>query len=561
MNSAYVGLAGLICFYLAYRFYGQYLSNQIFGLDELDQNATPTPAKQFEDGIDFVPTHKQVLIGHHFSSIAGAAPIVGPAVAIIWGWVPALLWIILGVIFMGACHDFGALVLSMKFGGKSIGDITKDLIGPRSRILFLLVIFFLIWMVTAVFALVIADLFISFPAVVLPINFEIIVAVFIGIWIYRKKGNLLWPSILAQIALLVMIVVGTYYPLSLKSMMGADYERITWISFLMIYGFIASILPVWVLLQPRDFINSHQLTLGLTLMILGLFITHPAMVAPAFNLHPKGAPPWFPFLFITIACGAISGFHGLVSGGTSSKQVQYWKDAKPVGYGSMLGEALLALLATLAVAAGFSSSEAWHHHYENWGAAQGMTVNIKAFVIGASHFLQGLYISKEVSEAVIAVLIISFAATSLDTACRIQRYIVGEFGDILKVNILKNRYIGSGIAVGSAFALMISSEQGKGGLKLWPLFGATNQMLAGLTLTVITVYLIQNRKNFWPYLIPAIFVITITALGLFLNIKSYYEGEKTFLLILGLILFLSQFWIITEGILAIKRARIKANES
>lgn len=551
MNAAVLGLIGITAFTLAYRFYAKYISEKIFKINAIEGE---TPAHTHRDGVDYVPTGKNILVGHHFSSIAGAAPIVGPAVAAIWGWLPALLWIIFGVIFMGACHDFGALFLSMKHKGNSIAYVAERLLGRRAQTLFLIIIFFLVWMVIAVFALVIANLFIKFPGAVIPVNFEILIALAMGFFINKRGGSLTIPSILAQISLLIMIVIGTKYPISLAGMFG-EHELMAWIVFLLAYSFIASILPVWALLQPRDYINSHQLTVGLTLMVLGLFVTRPEVVAPMTNFTADGAPPWFPYLFITIACGAISGFHGLVSSGTTSKQVATWKDSKPIGYGSMLGEGLLALLATLAVTAGFSSTAQWHSHYANWNAANGLSAKISAFVLGAGKFVAGLGIPEDVSQTVIAVLIISFAATSLDTACRIQRYIISEFGMALKIRPLQNRYVGSSIAVGSAFLLMLTNKGGKGGLYLWPLFGATNQMLAGLTLILITVYLIKNKMNHIPFILPAAFVILITSLGLSYNIKLYVSAQNWFLTTIGVILFISQIWVIAEAVLGVRKAR------
>ena len=551
MNAAIVGFVSLVFFFLAYRFYGTYISEKILRLgDELGE----PPSVTLRDDIDYVPTKKQILVGHHFSSIAGAAPIVGPAVAVIWGWLPAMIWVLCGVIFMGACHDFGALYLSMKHQGNSMAAVADEILGKRSRVLFLTIIFFLVWMVIAVFTLVISSLFIKFPGAVIPVNFEIIIAVLMGVLINKKNKSLTIPSILAQIMLIIMIFVGTKFPISIKGLFG-EQEMMAWMVFLLIYSFIASTLPVWTLLQPRDYINSHQLVMGLGLMVLGLFITQPTIVAPVTNFNAEGAPPWFPFLFITIACGAISGFHGLVSGGTSSKQVAKWSDAKPVGYGSMLAEGLLAVLATLAVTAGFSSSEAWHSHYGSWSAANGLSSKISAFVLGAGEFVSGVGVPQDVSRVVIAVLIISFAATSLDTACRIQRYIIGEFGKTLRVPALENRYVGSGLAVVSAFLLMLTSDGGKGGLYLWPLFGATNQMLAGLTLILITTFLIQKGRNFWPYLLPAIFVILMTGIALSFNIKIYVENQNWFLTSLGVILFMAQIWVIAESMIAIRKAR------
>lgn len=558
MNAAIVALVGIVTFLIAYRVYARFLNNQIFKLNELE--GTPTPSEQYRDNIDYVPTNKNVLFGHHFSSIAGAAPIVGPAVAAIWGWVPAVLWVIIGVVFMGACHDFGALVLSMKNKGHSMAAVAEKLLNKRIKTLFLIIIFFLVWMVIAVFVLVIANLFIKFPSAVLPVNFEIIIALVMGYFINKGGKNLTIPSILAQGMLLVMIVLGTKYPISLAEYVGGS-ELTVWILILLIYSFIASVLPVWLLLQPRDYINSHQLMVGLVLMVGGLFVISPPIVAPAINPNPTGAPPWFPFLFITIACGAISGFHGLVSGGTSSKQVKNWSDAKTIGYGSMLGEGLLALLATLAVTAGFETSEAWHHHYASWDQANGLSAKINAFVLGSSRFVSGLGIPSDIAQTVIAVLIISFAATSLDTACRIQRYVVGELGENFKIKALHNRYLSGLIAIGSAFALMFSASGGKGGMLLWPLFGATNQMLAALTLTMISYYLLANKRNAWPYLIPTVLILIITSIGLVFNIYSYIAVSNWFLTALGGILLAAQLWIVIEAANSLSKIKSSTSQS
>lgn len=552
MNASFLAIFGLMAFLIAFRIYAKYISQNLFQIhNEINEN---TPANLLKDNIDYVPTKKNILFGHHFSSIAGAAPIVGPAVAAIWGWVPAVLWIIFGVIFIGACHDFGALVLSMKNKGQSIALVSEKLINKRVRTLFLTVIFFLVWMVIAVFVLVIANLFIQFPAAVLPVNFEIIIAIIMGLFINKGGKSLTIPSILAQGMLILMIVLGTKYPIALSTYFGTN-DLMIWIVLLLIYSLIASVLPVWLLLQPRDYINSHQLMVGLALMITGLIIVSPKVVAPAFNLNPVGAPPWFPFLFITIACGAISGFHGLVSGGTSSKQVAKWSDTKLIGYGSMLGEGLLALLATIAVTAGFESSEAWHSHYASWNQANGLSAKIGAFVLGASRFVSGLGIPKDISQTVIAVLIISFAATSLDTACRIQRYVIGELGESFKIKIFHNRYLSGLMATGSAFLLMISANGGKGGLLLWPLFGATNQMLAALTLTIISYYLIKNKRNALPYIIPTILILFVTSTGLIFNILSYIKVSNWFLTILGGILLAAQLWIVFESISSLIRIK------
>lgn len=553
MNAAIPGVLGLVIFIIAYRTYGVWLERKILQSSSDEQS---TPAHQLKDGVDYVPTKAPILFGHHFSSVAGAAPIVGPAIAIMWGWVPALIWIGLGVIFMGAAHDFGALVLSLKHKGKSLAVVTGELAGKRARLLFLTVVFFLVWMVIAVFTLIIANLFLSFPSAVLPVNFEIIIAVIMGLVINRGGGGkMLIPSLLAQACLFIMIWLGTIYPMDFKVYFGEN-ALMVWIVILLAYSWIASVLPVWTLLQPRDYINSHQLFLGLGMMVLGLIVVRPEITAPALNLNPPGAPPWFPFLFITIACGAISGFHGLVSAGTTSKQIDRWSDARKVAYGGMLGEGMLALLATLAVASGFKTTAAWHAHYSSWGAANGLTAKINAFVIGAGRFLEGLGISTEVSQTVIAVLIISFAATSLDTATRIQRYILAEFGEAINVPALGHRHVGGFIAVASAFALMMLGEgAGKGGLMIWPLFGATNQMLASLGLLMVAVWLIRLGRNHLPYTLAAIAITLITAIGLYYNIQNFIFQKNTFLAVLAVILVVAQALIMFEALKALRLNR------
>jgi carbon starvation protein len=512
------------------------------------------------DGVDYVPTTKYVLFGHHFSSIAGAAPILGPAIAIIWGWLPALLWVVLGSIFMGAVHDYGALVLSAKHRGKSMGAIAESVIGKRSKVLFLTIIFLLVFIVIAVFAYIIATLFVRYPGTVIPINFQIIIALFIGWWAYKKKKSLLWPSIIALILLYMMIFVGFNYPIRLPESLWLGSEVMTWILFLMLYGFIAAILPVWALLQPRDYINSHQLIVGLGCIYLSIFVAQPVMDAPALALT-TGSIPWFPFLFVFIACGAISGFHSLVSSGTSSKQLANMKDSKFIGYGGMMGEACLAIAATIAVAAGFSSGDEWHSHYGSFEMAKGLGPKLSAFVDGTAGFLKEIGIDQTLTDpsgqtsqlaaVFIGVMVISFAATSLDTAIRIQRYIVGEIGETIQSSPLAtNRYLQSAIAVVFSMLLVLSDGSGSGGLYLWPLFGSTNQLLGSLALLVISIWLYNNNRNYWFTLLPMLFITVITFIATYYNLVTYWEDGAWLLFIIAIVIGICQLWIIFEGIRA-----------
>ncbi len=549
MNAAVVAIAVLLFYFLGYRYYSKFIAEKVFQLS--DDEAMPS--HELEDGVDYVPTNKHVLFGHHFSSIAGAAPIIGPAIAVFWGWVPAIFWVVIGTIFMGAVHDFSALVISARRKGRSVGDLAGVVMSGRARTLFLLIVYFLIFFVLAVFAYAIAGLFVKYPTSVLPINFEILVALAIGFFLYKKGVPLLWPSIIALILLYFTVWIGTKVPIEVPAIMGSPIA--TWIIFLLVYSFIASILPVWTLLQPRDYINSHQLFVGLFVMLLGLFVAHPQMQAPAFNPNPEGAVPLFPFIFVTIACGAISGFHGLVSSGTTSKQLDKMSHARHVGYGGMLGEGTLAMVATLAVAAGISRAD-WLTHYHDWQAAS--SGGIANFVLGASTFLQALKFPPILANTFISVIVISFAATSLDTAARIQRLIIGELGSAYQIKLLENRYIGATLAVVPSLLLALFAEApgrglGSGGFLLWPLFGATNQLVGGLTLLVATIFLWRSGRPIIYTAIPMVFLICMTTAAMVLNFKAFVGNPL--LLVLSAVILALEIWLILEAVLAFNRQR------
>ena len=568
MNSAYLAAIALLSFYLGYRFYSRFISDKILGLDE----DLTTPAHEFNDGVDFVPTKRHILFGHHFTSIAGAAPIIGPCIAAYWGWLPALLWIIFGTIFMGAVHDFGALVVSLKEKGRSIADITSMVINPRVRLMFLIFVMLLTWLVLAVFAMAIAGLFQAVPTSILPINIEIIVALFIGYLIYKKGIDALLPSIIALGILYLFVWLGTMYPISLTSFgIASENVQTIWILFLFTYSAIASLLPVWLLLQPRDFINSHQLIVGLGLIFLGIFIAQPMIDAPAIReITDSGAPPIFPMLFVTIACGAISGFHGLVSSGTTSKQVNKLSDARLIGYGAMLGEGTLAVASTIAAVAGIAlvtqcslpsigavENLSWGFYYDSWAHA---TANkAAAFVLGGGALLEQLGLPSNLAKTLMAVLVISFAATTLDTATRIQRFIISEIGSALNFKPLCNRYGATLMAVIPAVMLTLWSvpDPVSGTMKqtawvLWPLFGASNQMLAALTLMVLTLYFWQRKKPILPIFIPMLFIMLITFIALIIKAQSFYYQGNTLLFSINLIMIGLILWMIFEGMLIVK---------
>ena len=531
MNAALIAVIVIALYLLAYRYYSRFLSERVFGLSPDE----PVPARQLEDGVDFVPTRAHVLWGHHYTSIAGAAPIVGPALAVIWGWLPALLWVVLGTM----------LVIILRNRGRSIGEIAGTVINPRVRILFLLIISFLIWIVLAVFAFIIGTLFVSYPSSVFPINVQIIVALLLGWGVYRLRMRILPVSIAGYVVLLIAVFYGQAFADAVPALTRISVG--TWVWLLMLYSFVASVLPVWLLLQPRDYLNSHQLITGLTLLFVGLLLLRPEIQAPALNPSPEGAPPLLPFLFITIACGAISGFHGLVASGTTSKQVFCMTDARPIGYGGMLGEGTLALMAVLAATAGFASSGEWFAHYQSWTAASGLAPKLQAFVNGSARFLAALGIAAELGRTFIAVMVIAFAATSLDTGARIQRLIISELAETGGIRPLTNRFAAAALGIGAALVLAITQAGGKGGLMLWPLFGTTNQLVAGVTLLVVSVWLRRAGRPYQYTFIPMLLVGTATLVAMLGEVRGHLMSQRWLLASMGSLILFLDVWVLLEG--------------
>ena len=538
MTTLAIAVLAFVGYIVAYHTYGRWLSRRVFKLDP----QAVVPSRQLQDNVDFLPTKKEVIFGHHFTSIAGTGPVVGPAIAVFWGWLPALLWVVFGAIFMGAVHDFSALVISLRNRGQTVGEIAGRIIAPRARVLFLLILFFALTTVIAIFGLVIASIFKMYPESVLSVWIELPIAVLVGFWVYKRGGRLLVPSLLALALMYLAVYLGAYwFPISLPESWGSAV--IIWTALLLIYCYVASVLPVWVLLQPRDYINSHQLVVALVVLVVGIAIagltgqadllgSAPAVVSKA-DL-PAGAPPIFPFLFITVACGAISGFHCLVSSGTSSKQVACEPDAQCVGYGAMLLESALAVIVILACCAGLGMGvlkdgekrhqelatataddmlvgrAAWESRYDTnkrWGDFK-LGDKVGAFVDGGANFIGTTGIPLKLAIAIMAVLVASFAATTLDTATRLQRYVVQELATTVRCKPLTNKYAATLLAVSLGGALaMIPGPKGQfgtGGLILWPLFGAVNQLLAGLALMVTAFYLWRRIKPVWFIAIPMV---------------------------------------------------------
>ncbi|MCI5144042.1 MAG: carbon starvation protein A [Candidatus Electrothrix sp. AR3] len=565
MNSLLLTGICFVGYLIAYHTYGKFLAKVIFKVEP----KRVCPSSVLEDGRDYVPTKRSMLFGHHFTSIAGLGPIVGPAIAIIWGWVPAILWVFFGSILMGAVHDFGSLMVSLRNQGRSVGDLAAGLINHRVRTLFLLIIFFELLIVIAVFALIIGILFNLYPASVLPVWAEIPLAVYLGHLIYTKKANHNLWGLIAVIIMYLTILIGSWLPIQLPTLLGLN-PVVLWVVIMLIYAAIASILPVTALLQPRDYINSHQLFVAIILLLIGVVVARPVFVAPAFNFEPQGAPPLFPFLFIIIACGAISGFHALVSSGTSAKQCQTEQDALFIGYGSMLTEAALSTLVIVAVGAAIGlglpdnngqmlfGTAAFSTHYASWAGAAGLAAKLKVFVIGSANLMASYGIPQAVALTIMGVFLVSFAATTLDSATRIQRYVVGELAQAYKLPRLAKPYPATLIVICSAALLAFHrgvglAEVQHGALSLWPLFGTVNQLMAAMALLVVTVFLARRKTPSWVTAVPLLLMLFITGWAMLYNLNDFLNKANWLLFGIGIAVFLLEIWMVVETLLVLKK--------
>ncbi|MCB9838876.1 MAG: carbon starvation protein A [Phycisphaeraceae bacterium] len=750
MDALLLTLGAGVVFVVAYFTYGRWLSRKVFCLDP----DAVTPAHELRDDVDYCPTRKSIVFGHHFTSIAGTGPIVGPAIAVMWGWLPAILWVVIGSVFMGAVHDFSSLVVSMRNRGRSVGDIAGDLLGPRVRVIFLVILVVALWVVLAIFGLVIAAVLRQYPAAIFPVLAQIPLAVVIGVTVHRKGGNILIPSAIALVLMYVSVIYGDWGPLHAFNRFLAAQPTILWVAGLLVYAYVASVLPVWTLLQPRDYINALQLVASLGLLVVGLIVaaaiggapdlvdvvaesdtaSRPALsiVAPMFNPAPEGAPPMIPILFITIACGAISGFHCLVSSGTTSKQIGRETDAQAVGYGSMLTEGFLATLVIVSCVAGLGlgisrsadSSEshwgglfgagtylpgtnpkddvyihvfhdpynsdgsvsnghsiqtrikiysgesveqftyelaeldsperdvdgswidlgngririvpaelgryqltgqyAFNKQYESWSAAGSLGAKVGAFVDGAANLVKSMGIPAGVAVALMGVLVASFAGTTMDTACRLQRYVIQELSrsflsrrarlgctmcgyDLTGLPHLDDcpecghgnawrddpgarideaaasariasvwnpfRWLATPhgatvFAVVTALALAAIPARGQswsltnagaGGLLLWPLFGATNQLLGGLAFCVIGAWLIATRRPWWFMALPAVVMLVMPAWAMgwqaFLgdaDTPSWVSRGDWLLVSVASVILILEAWLVAEVLLRMR---------
>lgn len=505
MNAIVLLFLGIVVFLTAYVIYGGYLVKK-WGIDTKRE----TPAHTKFDNIDYCPADAKILLGHHFSSIAGAGPIAGPIQAAVFGWIPVLLWILIGSVFIGGVHDFGSLFASMRHEGKSIGEIIRINIGERGKMIFNIFAWVTLILVVAAFTDICAstfaydaakpELITGAQAGTASILF-IILAMAFGFVVYRKNASIGLSTIVGVALLFLCIWVGYTFPV-------VKLSKFQWDIVLIIYITLASVLPVWMLLQPRDYLCSFLLYAMLGGAVLGIFLTHPTMKLPGFTSFKINNQTLFPFLFVTVACGAVSGFHSLVASGTTSKQITREGDAKLIGYGAMLIEGLVAIVALIAV--GYVAK------------SQGTPAQV--FASGVSIFMNSFGIPLQIGKVFVILAFSAFALTSLDTATRIGRYIFQEFFTNASEKTKKtyaNMYTSTFITVAASAALLAYGYQ-----KIWPIFGSANQLLSALALLAVTSWLAKSGKKTVMTIIPMIFMFAVSLSALFLLIKQYLFSEK-----------------------------------
>jgi len=502
VNSVVLILLAIVIFVVAYLTYGRYLA-KTWGIDP----SRKTPAHELEDGVDYCPAKTPVLMGHHFSSIAGAGPINGPIQAAFFGWLPCFLWIVIGGIFFGAVQDFGSIFVSIRHEGKSLGEVIEENIGHKSRVLFTVFAWLVLLLVIAAFADIVANSFTGSAAngsVATASMLFIVLAIGFGFAVYRKNAPMVVASVVGVILLAVCVAIGLAFPIELP--------KTFWIIFVFIYIMIASVTPVWILLQPRDYLSSFLLYFMIIAAVIGIFGAHPDIQIPAYIGFHVSNNYMFPTLFITIACGAISGFHSLIGSGTTSKQLDNEKDALMVGYGSMLIECVLAVISLIAVATLTSDGQF---------AAAGFSSPTVVFASAISGFFAQLGLSEGAVSAtytIIALAVSCFCLTSLDTATRLGRFMFQELfagTSVGKQMKLENMYVATGITALCGFALCLA-----GYAKVWPLFGACNQLVAVPAFLAIGTYLKKQGKNNKMLHIPIIFMSCATIVSLIFSFKN-----------------------------------------
>lgn len=523
MNGALLLAVASLAFLAGYAVYAKTIEKKL-GIDP----SIPTPAHTKKDGVDFIPAHPTVLFGHHFAAIAGAGPIVGPVLAAEFGWAPVALWIILGCIFIGAAHDMISLFLSVRHGGESIGSVIGSILGRPGKILFLLFSWSALVLVVAEFTRQIAGTFVADPAIATASLLFIAVAIAFGWCVNRWKTSVLWTSLVFVPLMFASVWIGNLFPLDLVEYgMAPETVRTVWTIVLLVYCFFASTCPVWILLQPRDYLNAYLLYAMMALGFLGVFVAHPPLATSAFAgfsaAGKTGASDLlFPFLFVTVACGACSGFHALVASGTSAKQLGSEKSIRPVAYGGMLLEGVLAIIALVGVAGAYASQS------DYVSAIKGMEP-VQMFASTIAGFCVKIGIPQRAAESFMLLSVSAFLMTTVDAGTRLARFSWQELCDAVPgagaaKRISRNMYSGTAVVVLLAAGLLLGAKETS--KQLWTIFASANQLLAALTLLSATLWFAKKRKPCWMTAVPMVFMLAVSTSALGMLMWKSFTGAK-----------------------------------
>ena len=523
MNGALLLIIASACFLAGYFIYAGMIARKL-GVDP----SKPTPAHTRKDGVDFVPAHPAVLFGHHFASIAGAGPIVGPVLAAEFGWASVALWIILGCVFIGAAHDMISLFLSIRHGGESIGSVIGTILGRPGKVLFLLFSWSALILVVTEFTRQIAVTFVADPAIATASLLFIAEAILFGLCVNKLKVSVLAASLVFVPLMFASVWFGSLIPFDLVKLFGLTPEttRIVWTLVLLVYCFIASTCPVWILLQPRDYLNSYLLYAMMVLGFFGVFVAHPTLSTDAFaGFSAVGrsgsADLLFPFLFVTVACGACSGFHALVASGTSAKQLDSERSIRPIAYGGMLLEGVLAIIALIGVAGTYASQK------DYVSAIQGMEP-VQMFAATIAGFCVKIGIPQRVAESFMLLSVSAFLMTTIDSGTRLARFSWQELVDALPCEgaakkTARNMYFGTALVVLLAVGLLLGSPATA--KQLWTIFASANQLLAALTLLAATLWFAKNRRPCWITAIPMVFMMCVSSIALGMLFWKSFTGS------------------------------------
>lgn len=515
MNSLVITVGAIVWFALGYRYYGRFIEKRLVRPDD----GQPTPAYRLKDGVDFHPSRMRLLWGNHFASIAGAGPIIGPILAVsIFGWGYTFLWVCIGAVFMGAVHDYLSLMVSVRHEGRGIYDLAEPVLGRLGKVLVSVLVYLMLTLIITVFMVSVAEAFVSCPALVIPTFGLVAVAALMGFGVHTLKLNETAVLAVGIACAYGLIWIGYQFPVSLPAAWGEQATLAVWCALLATYCLLASISPIWLILQPRDFISSVKLFVGMALGFLGIIVIHPPITAP---FHQgeffSGDKPIWPILFIIVACGAISGFHSLVSTGTSSRQIDRESAGRPVAFGGMIAEGALAVMVIMVVAAGLTWGDAPAGTPANqaglwFGTALGKGW-IVAFGNGFGNVVGELrlpLLTAPIAGLLGAVMVKSFILTTLDSGTRLGRFLVAETVGQHIPFLAKNRTTATLVVLVPGYLLAVTNSW----TNIWKLFGASNQLIAAITLTTVTAYLAHQKLPRRYTLVPAAFMLATSAAAL-----------------------------------------------